>query len=147
MEIVREPYLHSLRKAEIRPSRDCFAGQCNWYSSVYGTGHGVDVTTAAAFEHEYWVENMISPVLFHQAITSATQKESFNLALEIGPHPALKGSATETIKGVSGRDIPYQGTLTRHKDALSCFSNLLGFIWQNFDPDLPLIKFIGFHQA
>lgn len=147
MKVVREPYLTSLRNANIQPLKDCFAGTCNWYSSVYSLGNGRGMTASAAFEHEYWVDNMVNPVLFFQAITSATQRENFDLALEIGPHPALKGSATETIKSVSGRDIPYQGVLERSKDAVGCFSNLLGFVWQNIDPEIPHVNFEGFQKA
>jgi acyl transferase domain-containing protein len=147
MKIVRHPYLTSLKNANIQPRRNCFGGSCNWYSSVYGSGDGNDMTTPTAFEHDYWVDNMANPVLFLQAITSAIQKEDFNMALEIGPHPALEGSATETIKSILCSDIPYKGVLERNKDTLDCFSNLLGFVWQSFDPDIPLINFEDLQRA
>lgn len=147
MKIVREPYFKSLKNANIQPRRNCFGGACNWYSSVYSLSDGIDMTTPTAFEHNYWVDNMVNPVLFYQAITSATQKEDCNMVVEIGPHPALKGSATETIKSISGRDISYHGVLERNKDALDCFSDLLGFIWKTFDPEILLINFESFQTA
>ncbi|EEA23761.1 hybrid PKS-NRPS PsoA [Talaromyces marneffei ATCC 18224] len=147
MKFVLEPYLTSLKNANIQPLRRCFAGTCNWFSSVYSPYDNKDMTSPTAFEHEYWADNMINPVLFLQAITSAIQKEDFNLALEIGPHPALKGPATKIIRIISGRNIPYQGVLERNKDSLDYLSNLLGFIWQNFDPKIPPINFEGFQKA
>lgn len=147
MEIVREPYLTSLKKADVQPMRHCFAGTCNWYSSVYSLKSGKEMSTPTAFEDEYWVDNMVNSVLFHQAITSAVQKEDLDLALEIGPHPSLKGSAIDTIKSVSGRDILYQGVLERNRDALDCFANLLGYVWKNFDSETPIIDFSGFQGA
>jgi hypothetical protein len=56
----------------------------------------------------------LNSVLFSHAITSAIQKEHFDLALEIGPHPALKGPATESIKDVLGSGLHYQGVLERN---------------------------------
>lgn len=147
MKMVRDQYLTSLREANIQPLRNCFAGACKWYSSVYCSSNRNDLSTPTAFEHEYWVDNMVNPVLFHQAITSAVQKECFELVLEIGPHPSLKSSAIETIKSVSGRDILYQGVLERNKDAFACFTNLLGYVWKNFDSETRMVDFAGFQEA
>lgn len=147
MERIREPYLASLKKANIQPARNCFGGGCNWYSSVYGPDDGRSMNTPIAFENTYWVTNMTSPVLFSQAITSATQKEPFDLALEVGPHPALRAPATEVIKDVLGSSIPYQGVLERNEDALNTFSSALGFIWRSIDSQVPPVDFTGFQRA
>ena len=147
MEPVREPYLASLKQANIRPKRNCFGGACSWYSSVYGPCDGKSMTTPISFEHTCWTENMISPVLFSHAITSATEKEHFDLALEIGPHPALRGPVIESIKDISDSDLPYTGVLERNEDALNTFSNALGFVWRNIDAPGPLVDFKGFRRA
>ncbi|KAK6066342.1 beta-ketoacyl synthase domain-containing protein [Seiridium cupressi] len=147
MESVRGPYLASLRQASIALGRNCFGGACNWYSSVYGPGDDKNMASPIPLEHTYWADNMTNPVLFSHAVTSAVQAEHFDLALEIGPHPALRGPATESIKSISDTSIPYQGVLERNKDALETFSSTLGFIWKNIDSSAPTIDFAGFRQA
>ncbi|KAL7619777.1 hypothetical protein AAE478_010319 [Parahypoxylon ruwenzoriense] len=147
MEPVREPYLASLREASIKPERNCFGGACNWYSSVYGPGDGRSMTTPIPFEHTYWADNMTNPVLFSYAISSAIQNEHFDLALEIGPHPALRGPATESIKDVLGRSLLYHGVLERNKDAVDTFSSALGFVWRNIDSPIQPVDFAGFRRA
>lgn len=146
MQRVREPYLASLRGANIQTGKPRFEGTCNWYSSVYGRNDNRSNNMSIPFEHTYWVENMTNPVLFAHAITSATQKEHFDLALEIGPHPALRGPATESIR-VSRDDLPYHGVLERNKDALDTFSSALGFVWSNINSPNPPIDFAGFQRA
>lgn len=147
MERVRKPYLASLREANIQPRRNCFGGACNWYSSVHCTGDRESMTVPVPFEDTYWAENMISPVLFSDAITSATQKEHFDLILEIGPHPALRGSATESIRDVSGISLPYRGVLERNEDALKTFTSALGFVWRSIDSPVSPVDFAGFRRA
>ncbi|KAI1635697.1 hybrid PKS-NRPS PsoA [Biscogniauxia mediterranea] len=146
MKSVKAPYLASLKEAKIQPLRNCFGGACNWYSSVYGPD-GADMTATIPFEHTYWVENMANPVLFSHAITSAIQKEQFDLALEVGPHPALRGPAIESIKDVLNIDLPYQGMLERNEYALNTFSSALGFVWRSFDSPIPPVDFAGFRRA
>ncbi|KAH8689029.1 hybrid PKS-NRPS PsoA [Talaromyces proteolyticus] len=147
MECVREAYFTSLKDANIQPIRNCFGGSCNWYSSVYGPDDSRGMYDSILFEHMYWVENMVNPVLFSDAISSAVQKEQFDLALEVGPHPALRGPAAESIKDASGSIIRYQGVLERNKDALDTFSSALGFVWScTNSPDSP-VDFGGFRRA
>lgn len=65
-----------------------------WLSSVH---HGkpmrpMDVTAA------YWKDNLVSPVMFSQAVKAALDEYgSFDMVLEVGPHPALKGPCLSTI--------------------------------------------------
>ncbi|KAI0383251.1 hypothetical protein F5Y04DRAFT_287431 [Hypomontagnella monticulosa] len=147
MRHIGDLYLESLKESGIRPRRSCFGGACNWYSSVYNSNGSINMTTFVPFEHAYWVENMTNPVLFSHAITMALQEEHFDLALEIGPHPALKAPAIESIKDASGNGLPYQGVLKRNEDALSTFSSALGFIWARIDSPTPPVDFAGFQKA
>ncbi|OTA65770.1 hypothetical protein K449DRAFT_366175 [Hypoxylon sp. EC38] len=147
MESIREPYLASLKGADIKPKRNCLGGACNWYSSVYDLAKDKSMTTPIPFEHTYWTDNMTNPVLFSDAIISAINKESFDLTLEVGPHPALRGPATESIKDVLGSSLPYHGVLERNEDALNTFSSALGFVWKSIDSPTPPIDFAGFRRA
>ncbi len=146
MDPMRDAYLKSLQNSRIRPLRNCFGGTCNWYSSVYDP-ENISMGTPVSFTDSYWIENLTNPVLFHNALTSAVQEEHFDLALEIGPHPALKGPATESIQHVRSQSLPYHGVLERGKDAVESFSRALGFVWKNFESPVPPINFSGFLKA
>ncbi|TGJ82343.1 hypothetical protein E0Z10_g6410 [Xylaria hypoxylon] len=147
MSSVREPYETSLNDAGIKSTRNCFKGACNWYSTVYSPEDGHNMISPTSFDDSYWAENLAKPVLFSQAIIAALQENTFDLALEIGPHPALRGSATETIQAFLGDFLPYIGVMERNKDALETFSNAIGTIWCHTDARIAAIDFDGFRTA
>ncbi|KAI1419258.1 hybrid PKS-NRPS PsoA [Xylaria sp. FL1777] len=148
MQTIREPYISSLNKANIQPKRACFGGACNWYSSVYGPNkEGLNMTTSIPFEATYWAENLTNPVLFSHAVSSAIQAEKCDIALEIGPHPALRAPAIECIREASGSTLPYQGVLERNRDALDTFSSALGLVWTTINSPISPVDFAGFRKA
>lgn len=147
MSSIREPYCASLGDVGIKPTRNCFQGACNWYSTVYSSQDGHNMTSPTSFDSSYWAENLARPVLFHQAVTAALQENTFDLALEIGPHPALRAPTTETIRGFLGDDLPYVGVMERNKDALEIFSNALGTIWCHADARTAAVDYSGFKRA
>jgi hybrid polyketide synthase / nonribosomal peptide synthetase ACE1 len=78
----------------------------------------------------YWVDNMENTVLFSQALGSAIEACGlFNMGLEVGPHPALKGPVAQSTQAIKGKAIPYSGTLSRSKDDVESFSDALGAVW------------------
>ena len=98
-----------------------------WFSTVHG---GKRMQAADDLKALYWVNNMESAVLFSQALEAAIEKcGPFNMGLEVGPHPALKGPVTQTIQAIKGKAIPYFGTLSRGKDDVESFSDALGSVW------------------
>ncbi|KAJ2993411.1 hypothetical protein NUW58_g1849 [Xylaria curta] len=147
MSPVREPYSALLKEANIHPARNCFGGACDWYSTVYSSHEGRDMATPTSFNGSYWVENLTRPVLFSQGIIAAIQDRKFDLAIEVGPHPALRGPAVETIREFSGGSLPYLGLLERNKDALDTFSNALGSIWCHVNSSSSPVDFAGFRKA
>ncbi|PNY25600.1 Polyketide synthase [Tolypocladium capitatum] len=122
------PYLAALDKCGIQAQPP---GAVHWISTV-----DPSLDTAATSIHKsiagsYWVDNMANPVLFSQAVGKAVADYgSFDLAIEIGPHAALKGPTTQTIKGVQNATIPYHGTLERGVNDSVAFSAALGFMWE-----------------
>lgn len=118
-----DPYMDSLRACKIHVNfkRDT---RCAWYSSVIA---GKVMEPANELQDTYWRDNMVRPVMFAEAIQSAA-KENLNLAVEVGPHPALKGPATQNISDLRS-PIPYCGVLSRNTDDIGAFSDGLGFIW------------------
>ncbi|KAL2698592.1 hypothetical protein AAEP93_009980 [Penicillium crustosum] len=120
------PYITAVRKCGVAIQRPP-SGSATWISSVYGDS--ID-NVSDNLADTYWINNMVKPVLFSQAVTYAVGASGpFDMALEIGPHPALKGPAMQTIQEVSGQVLPYTGTLNRGKNDSEAFSSTLGALW------------------
>lgn len=63
---------------------------------------------------QYWSRNMTSTVQFSSAIERCLAKfPNLKTAVEIGPHPALKGPATENFRSQGKANIKYIGTCSR----------------------------------
>ena len=121
-----EPYMKSLQACKIHAGRP---GETHWISSV-DPNHSPSINMISAV---YWLENLLNPVLFSQAIENAVRNHGpFDAAVELGPHPALKGPVTQTIKGLANDTIPYHGLLERGRSDIQAFSTALGFLWENF---------------
>ncbi|XWW99229.1 hypothetical protein V2A60_007238 [Cordyceps javanica] len=104
-------------------------GQCPWFSSVYG---GTRMSGVDDLMCEYWIKNMVQPVLFSEAVTAAygTGSCDSSMALaEIGPHPALKSPVMETLKSLGLTKAPYCGTLSRGVDDVDAMASFLGWSW------------------
>lgn len=104
--------------------------RCTWISSVHPPHQMVpgDATP------EYWKDNLVSAVLFSQAVRAAlySEPESFDVVIEVGPHPALKGPCLSTVQSATGKELPYIGCMERNGDAWSSLSSVLGFLWERF---------------
>ncbi|KAH7019596.1 beta-ketoacyl synthase domain-containing protein [Ilyonectria destructans] len=114
---------------------------CTWVSSVYPNRSPDEMKELDA---SYWVENMVSPVLFRQAVERATSLGPFDGAVEVGPHPALKGPVRETLQSLK-IDMPYTGLLQRNTNAIKSISTAFGYLWTHVD-NLD-IKFDRYEQA
>ncbi|KAJ5429570.1 hybrid PKS-NRPS biosynthetic cluster [Penicillium cf. griseofulvum] len=133
MQACAEPYLRSLRFCQIKvnPPRK----GCVWISSVRGDALLLerDITTLA---DQYWVDNMCNPVLFSQAVEASIWNGGpFDVAVELGPHPALKGPVEQTIKAVYGPTPAYAGLIRRGDSEIEAFSAGVGFVWSRLGPD------------
>ena len=98
------------------------SGSCSWISSVKETDMACSQDCLSS---SYWVDNLTKPVLFSQAIQLATSAQgSFDVAIEVGPHPALKKPVQQNIDSV-----PYTGLLYRSRSAIETIADSLGFLW------------------
>ncbi|KAL8400946.1 hypothetical protein RB594_001102 [Gaeumannomyces avenae] len=118
------PYLAAMDKCGIEGGA---ATGVKWHSSV----HAKTVMSQDKMSPQYWVDNMVNPVLFSPAAGDAwTESGPFDLAIEVGPAPVLKTPALDSIESVSGgQRPPYTGVLARGKDDVHEFSNALGYVW------------------
>jgi hybrid polyketide synthase/nonribosomal peptide synthetase ACE1 len=125
-----QPYLDALRSCSIYPVSPAAGGSSPvWLSSVYA---GEAMSEARSdLSGEYWVANMTQPVLFTGALEAAFTaiEGSFDLGLEVGPHPALQSPALQTIQDMGEARFPYSGVLARGKNDLSVFAEALGMLW------------------
>lgn len=127
------PYLESLKACRItvKPPRS----GCTWISSVRGDIELLESGNLETLQDQYWVDNMVSPVLFSQALEcSLWNGGPFDMILELGPHPALKGPAVQTIKAATGTSPPYIGAMRRGDDNVEAFSGAIGYIWSHLGP-------------
>ncbi|KAJ0418299.1 lovastatin nonaketide synthase [Aspergillus carlsbadensis] len=136
MQRCAEAYRRYLKDLHIRIQAP--SGQCRWFSSVL---LGQEITSDNAdmngLEYEYWVNNMIQPVLFSQAVERAwTAGGPFPMAIEIGPHPALRGPVQQTLKGlgVEASTIPYTWCLERRYQDCKSLLSAIGSIWCHLGP-------------
>ncbi|KAJ5090322.1 hypothetical protein N7532_009006 [Penicillium argentinense] len=120
-----EPYYKSLQKCKIESLPQSADTAPLWYSSVYNG----EIMDQSRLTNQYWVDNMCQTVLFADALAEAVMVNgSFDIAIEVGPHPALKGPATATIDGET--TTPYTGFLARGENDVAEVSKALGFIWK-----------------
>lgn len=143
MESCGAAYLESMKQCGVKVQRG--RKQCRWYSSVWGPdgrSRSFDQADGRLLEGQYWVDNMTQTVFFSQAITRALNEDQcLDFALEVGPHPALKGPSSEVIKMLTGIALPYSGVLKRGSNAAESFADAMGFLWKTFPSPHPMITF------
>ncbi|ORY61265.1 putative polyketide synthase [Pseudomassariella vexata] len=129
-----DPYVQSVRASGVKARKPTEDNKCVWFSSVYNKPVYLGTEFDFQLSDTYWAENMTKPVLFSQALSTALASGTeYDIAIEIGPHPALKGPASQTIQEVLEKEIPYIGTLVRATDAVASLSTGLGSLWTRLD--------------
>ncbi|KAA8646574.1 Type I Polyketide synthases (Type I PKS) [Aspergillus tanneri] len=138
MQEVSVPYLHAIGDIEMGPNP---LGAPEMISSV--TGNWVPKEQLATAE--YWVQNLVSPVLFSAALTrlissSATEVPKkidgshrraipISHLLEIGPHAALQGPCRDILQHSQASHVPsYLPTLQRNISATDTILQAAGHL-------------------
>ncbi|KAJ4347483.1 hypothetical protein N0V95_005404 [Ascochyta clinopodiicola] len=135
MKPCADAYLNSLKSCNIKVSKP--KDGCVWISSVRGDADMVleedESDELQALSGQYWVDNLLKPVLFAPAVECALWKAGpFDVAAEVGVHPALKGPATQIFKASLGNSLPYFSVMRRGDDEVEAFSGGLGYLWEHF---------------
>lgn len=87
------------------------------------TGGEIDVELLGPY---YWVRNLISPVLFADAVKELVTpadgdgKNTVDLLVEIGPHSALGGPIEQILSHHGIKNVGYSSVLTRGEDSVEC---------------------------
>ncbi|GAP93361.2 putative lovastatin nonaketide synthase protein [Rosellinia necatrix] len=121
-----DPYVEALGQCGVEVTQG--DTNCAWFSSVVPSEKPMNGISELA--GSYWRDNMTNAVLFADAVKNAVASdETITLAIEVGPHPALKGPAAQNISDVRPNPLPYTGVLSRGQDDVEAFSVALGFVW------------------
>lgn len=129
MEVPSIKYLEAIKSCNISPRAQ--NNGTAWISTVSGTGE----PKAADLKDTYWRDNMMKPVLFYEAMSTALDKNGpFDGVIEVGPHCTLRGPVFEAIRESMGTEatLPYTGLLNRGMDDREAFGEFLGWIWAQF---------------
>ncbi|KAF7180413.1 hypothetical protein CNMCM7691_009581 [Aspergillus felis] len=130
-----EAYLRALDAAEIQIHSRLSS---RWYSSVYEAQEITLEQHGYCMARDYWKDNMVNPVLFSPALEAALRSGSDDvrpdLVVEVGPHPALKGPAQQTIMNLFPSEIPYAGLLGRSQDGIESLAKAIGQFWIHLGP-------------
>ncbi|KAJ5155042.1 uncharacterized protein N7500_010481 [Penicillium coprophilum] len=114
------------------------ASVARWYSSVY-PGNVMTGYDQKELMGEYWIENMLRPVQFSQALEAAVRDAGPpDLIIEIGPHPTLRGPVLQTLSKMHSAHskIPYIALAERGKPGLDTWAMALGSSWAHLDPNV-----------
>ena len=116
MNLVAEEYGRNIK--DVRSQR---VSGITFHSSLLGRQSETDILDAS-----YWVQNLICPVRFSEALESmcepldGTSGLGVDVLIEIGPHAALEGPIKQTLKVMGGNAVklPYVSALIRNQDAV-----------------------------
>ncbi|PHH88579.1 hypothetical protein CDD83_7347 [Cordyceps sp. RAO-2017] len=101
-----------------------------WFSSVYGS----QMDQHQLLKGPYWDANMVSPVLFMQAVDSAAASaRRFDMVVELGPHPALRAPTLQTLQDRLRKSVPYTGLFRRGVSASTSVADGLAYAWTHLD--------------
>ncbi|KAK2020720.1 beta-ketoacyl synthase domain-containing protein, partial [Colletotrichum zoysiae] len=127
-----EPYVRALQEADCDAVTSTAEPSTIWISTVRA-GHRMRREDVVS---DYWKDNLLSPVLFSQAVQQVTREQPpMDLAIEVGCHPALKGPCLKTIQGSVAPgvpELPYVGCLRRGANDLEALADLFGYVWERF---------------
>ncbi|KAI2161307.1 hypothetical protein LOZ25_002353 [Ophidiomyces ophidiicola] len=125
-------YVAALQALDICPTS--IGSECAWFSTTY---NGKRMSICDELKAKYWKDNMVNPVLFVQALeAAATSMGPFSLAIEIGPHPALKSPVVQTMQEIYDHKLPYVCPLNRGFEDITTFANAIGFLWTHTSPSI-----------
>ncbi|KAK4210062.1 hypothetical protein QBC37DRAFT_350610 [Rhypophila decipiens] len=132
---LQDQYLAALQK-HVDTTRTTDARKALWEQVLFVSPvTGEPVEDASQLGPQHWVQNMIQPVLFsqalHRAVVDKAKQQQIDAIIEIGPHSALAGPIRQCLKSVSALkslDVGYGSCLERGKDAVQTMQTLAGLL-------------------
>jgi SAM-dependent methyltransferase len=124
MEILSAGYLDALRRnltprSSIRPLR----------IPMFSTNLGTILLSTSELGPEYWVANLVSPVLFDTAIKQALEYFPNVVFIELGPHSTLESPLKQICAEVKS-PVNYVSTMSRHRSSVETLLSAIGHLYQ-----------------
>ncbi|KAM0333534.1 hypothetical protein ACHAQA_002199 [Verticillium albo-atrum] len=99
------------------------------FSSVTGGRFDPAVQTS-----KYWTDNLVSPVLFADAMAAMVEESRPDIILELGPHGTMKGHVDDILNDISSADKAnpkpnYLSAMTRGVAEARSVLSTLGALW------------------
>jgi acyl transferase domain-containing protein/NADPH:quinone reductase-like Zn-dependent oxidoreductase len=127
MEESAQKYLELLKTHEPSRNDTYFDCQATFVSSV--THEKMDIATTS--RPDYWVHNLVKPVLFSKAIEALHRNHGDAVLLELGPHATLGGPLRQIYDRKSWT-LRYIATQKRLEN---CYTTLLDAVGQLYQQD------------
>ncbi|KAM7203575.1 hypothetical protein V8F33_002195 [Rhypophila sp. PSN 637] len=134
MHLCSQDYYASI--AHLDPILDAGEEQPKMISSVLG--YQVDADQLGPY---YWVQNLINPVQFTDALREMLAPEDedsstpeIDLLVEVGPHSALAGPAEQILSHYGIKSVPYTSMLVRNQSATDTALNLAAELFRRGAP-------------
>lgn len=147
MQSVAAEYEQSVRRARetsITPD-SCLVTGAKMVSSVYNKVLCHDDQLG----ERYWCANLLSPVLFNQAMQTVATTDEFanvDLFIEIGPHAALAGPVRQIKAQSKLANLNHLPSLMRDSDSAACLLRLAGDLFLR-DYDIDMARVTAVEQA
>lgn len=103
-------------------------------SRFFSTVTGGEITDASELGASYWAKNMVQPVRYAGGLAALLRSDEYDVFLEVGPHPVLRGPTRQVLASV-GKNIAHLATLSR---SLPAFESLLDSMGQLYTRGYPL---------
>lgn len=117
---------------------------CTWISSVTGRNAILD-RHLQAFSAIYWVDNMVKPVLFSQAVErSLYDGHNLGAYIEVRPYPALalRAPVLDTLKLKGRSSFLYTPLLYRGRNNLKAVLSAFSSLWECMAYRLEIARFL-----
>ncbi|KAM7211644.1 hypothetical protein V8F06_012970 [Rhypophila decipiens] len=132
---LQDQYLAALQK-HVDTTRTTDARKALWEQVLFVSPvTGEPVEDASQLGPQHWIQNMIQPVLFsqalHRAVVDKAKQQQIDAIVEIGPHSALAGPIRQCLKSapaLKSLDVGYGSCLERGKDAVQTMQTLAGLL-------------------
>ncbi|CAL5866784.1 uncharacterized protein PFLUO_LOCUS994 [Penicillium psychrofluorescens] len=133
MQGIADEYLSLLQSIAPPPKSEKNAYAPSFVSSV--TGKPIDVRKLS--QPQYWVDNLVSPVRFSEAIKAFVSFDNVgpsamrkaNYFVEIGPHPAMQRAVMDSLENPR-----YGSTVRRDMSGVLSLKQLSGELWMEGFP-------------
>ncbi|KAL4966565.1 type I polyketide synthase [Aspergillus stella-maris] len=134
-------YLRSMQGCNIRAlaPKERSTAEPKWYSTAYPGVRMCLSKHSTCVEASYWGSNLVSRVGFLEGLLAVLSENGTpDMIIEIGPHPALKGPASQilafALPGDTGTDIPYIELLSRGRSGIETMAEAIGSLWGYLGP-------------